>query len=368
MFTVRYCSKRFLTCSKISPSYRHLSLGVTNAPKSNEEFQPTINIIKEDLHLIHRDIVQRLGCYEQELNELAKYHFDSKGKLIRPMIICTMARSFNQQEDNFLHENQRCIATLGEMIHTASLIHDDVVDSSDRRRGKPAAAVRWGARKAVLAGDYILGISSIMLARIGNSDVISLLSRVIQDLVRGEFMQLSTKESDAEQFQDYLNKTFCKTASLFANTCKAAALLGNLPNINLNQLADYAYEFGKNFGMAFQLIDDLLDVTATDDDLGKPATADLKLGLSTAPVLFASQQFPELQTLILRRFSEMGDIERAVKLIDQSDGKARTYHLAEQYANEACRMLNNFPQSSNGSNRFLNLLIYLTQSTLKRRH
>ncbi|CAF4741476.1 unnamed protein product [Rotaria sp. Silwood2] len=99
MFTVRYCSKRFLTCSKISPSYRHLSLGVTNAPKSNEEFQPTINIIKEDLHLIHRDIVQRLGCYEQELNELAKYHFDSKGKLIRPMIICTMARSFNQQED-----------------------------------------------------------------------------------------------------------------------------------------------------------------------------------------------------------------------------------------------------------------------------
>jgi len=304
-----------------------------------------------------------LGCYEQELNELAKYHFDTKGKLIRPMIICTMARSFNQQQDNFLHENQRCIATLGEMIHTASLIHDDVVDSSDRRRGKPAAAVKWGPKKAVLAGDYILGISSVMLARIGNSDVISLLSRVIQDLVRGEFMQLSTKESDGEQFQDYLNKTFCKTASLFANTCKAVALLGNIPNIN--QLADLAYEFGKNFGMAFQLIDDLLDVTATDDDLGKPATADLKLGLSTAPVLFASQQFPELQNLILRRFSESGDIERAVGLIDQSDGKARTYHLAEQYANEACRVLSKFPESSN---IFRNLLAYLTQSTLKRRH
>jgi len=249
------------------------------------------------------------------------------------------------------------------MIHTASLIHDDVVDSSDRRRGKPAAAVKWGPKKAVLAGDYILGISSVMLARIGNSDVISLLSRVIQDLVRGEFMQLSTKESDGEQFQDYLNKTFCKTASLFANTCKAVALLGNIPNIN--QLADLAYEFGKNFGMAFQLIDDLLDVTATDDDLGKPATADLKLGLSTAPVLFASQQFPELQNLILRRFSEAGDIERAVGLIDQSDGKARTYHLAEQYANEACRVLSKFPESSN---IFRNLLAYLTQSTLKRRH
>ena len=120
-------------------------------------------------------------------------------------------------------------------------------------------------------------------------------------------MQLSTKESDAEQFQDYLNKTFCKTASLFANTCKAVsnygyyraihdwwaiqvALLGNYPTTDLNQAADLAYEFGKNFGMAFQLIDDLLDVTATDADLGKPATADLKLGLSTAPVLFASQQ------------------------------------------------------------------------------
>ncbi|CAF0784583.1 unnamed protein product [Rotaria sordida] len=365
MFTIRHYSKRFLTRSII---FRPLSVGITNRQKTNEEFQPTINLIKEDLHLINRDILQHLGCYEEELNELAKYHFDTKGKLIRPMIICTMARSFNQQEDNFLHENQRSIATLGEMIHTASLIHDDVVDSSDRRRGKPAAALQWGPRKAVLAGDYILGIASIVLARIGNSDVISLLSRVIQDLVRGEFMQLSTKESDAEQFQDYLNKTFCKTASLFANTCKAVVLLGNLSNININQLADYAYEFGKNFGMAFQLIDDLLDVTATDDDLGKPATADLKLGLSTAPVLFASQQFPELQTLILRRFSESGDIERALELIDQSDGKARTYHLAEQYANEACRILNNFPQSLNGSNRFLKFLIYLTQSTLKRRH
>ncbi|CAF1507768.1 unnamed protein product, partial [Adineta steineri] len=159
------------------------------------------------------------------------------------MIICTMARSFNQQHDNFLHENQRCIATLGEMIHTASLIHDDVVDSSDRRRGKPAAAIKWGPKKAVLAGDYILGISSVMLARIGNCEVISLLSRVIQDLVRGEFMQLSTKESDAEQFQDYLNKTFCKTASLFANTCKAVALLGNIPSNNIKQSADLAYDF-----------------------------------------------------------------------------------------------------------------------------
>ncbi|CAM4742120.1 unnamed protein product [Rotaria magnacalcarata] len=359
MFTIRRLSKQFLTCSVISRSYRYLSVGAASHKTAPEELQPTINIIKEDLQLIHRDILQHLGCYEQELNELAKYHFDAKGKLIRPMIICTMARSFNQQQDNFLHENQRCIATLGEMIHTASLIHDDVVDSSDRRRGKPAAAVQWGPKKAVLAGDYILGISSVLLARIGNSDVISLLSLVIQDLVR---------ESDAEQFQDYLNKTFCKTASLFANTCKAAALLGNLRDINLNQLADFAYEFGKNFGMAFQLIDDLLDVTSTDDDLGKPATADLKLGLSTAPVLFASQQFPELQTLILRRFSESGDIERAVELIDQSDGKARTYHLARQYANEACRILSEFPQSSNGSNRFLNYLIYLTQSTLKRRH
>ncbi|CAF1596590.1 unnamed protein product [Adineta ricciae] len=284
------------------------------------------------------------------------------------MIICTIARSCNQQQDNFLHENQRCIATLGEMIHTASLIHDDVVDSSDRRRGKPAAAIKWGPKKAVLAGDYILGISSVLLAQIGNSEVILLLSRVIQDLVRGEFMQLSTKESDAEQFQDYLNKTFCKTASLFANTCKAVALLGNISNVDVNQCADLAYEFGKNFGMAFQLIDDLLDVTSTDADLGKPATADLKLGLSTAPVLFASQQFPELQNLILRRFSESGDIERALELIDQSDGKARTFHLAEQYANEACRILSSFPQSSNESNIFLNLLTHLTQSTLKRRH
>jgi len=367
MLTFRWISHRIIPRTIVSYSRRCLLVGATNPQTTGETHSSTINTIKDDLRLIHGDILQHLGCPEQELNDLATYHFDAKGKLIRPMIICSMARSLNQQQDNFLHKNQRCVATLGEMIHTASLIHDDVVDSSDRRRGKPAAAVKWGPRKAVLAGDYILGISSVMLARIGNTDVIRLLSRVIQDLVRGEFMQLSTKESDAEQFQDYLDKTFCKTASLFANTCKAVALLGSYPGIDVAQTADLAFDFGKNFGMAFQLIDDLLDVTATDDDLGKPATADLKLGLSTAPVLFASQQFPELQTLILRRFSESGDIERALDLIDQSDGKARTYHLAEQYANEACRILSKFPQSSDGMNPYLNLLTYLTQSTLKRR-
>jgi len=368
MFTSRCLSSRILSRAFVFSRYRTLSLGVVNiqtTTTNEQQIQSTINLIKDDLQLIHHDILENLACSDQELNDLARYHFDGKGKLIRPMIICTMARGFNQQENNILHKNQRCIATIGEMIHTASLIHDDVVDSSDRRRGKPAAAVKWGPKKAVLAGDYILGIASVLLARIGNNDIVSLLSRVLQDLVRGEFMQLSTKESDAEQFQDYLTKTFCKTASLFANTCKAVALLGNVSNSNIAQTADLAYEFGKNFGMAFQLIDDLLDVTATDDDLGKPAIADMKLGLSTAPVLFASQQFPELQTLILRRFSETGDIERALQLINQSDGKARTYHLAEQYANEACRLINQFPQSSN---MFLNLLTYLTQSTLKRRH
>ncbi|CAF1025712.1 unnamed protein product [Didymodactylos carnosus] len=228
------------------------------------------------------------------------------------------------------------------MIHTASLIHDDVVDSSDRRRGKKAAATKWGPRKAVLAGDYILGTASVMLARIGNPDV-----------------TLNTRESDDEQFQDYLNKTYCKTASLFANSCKAVALLSAS-----QKYADIAFDFGRNFGMAFQLIDDLLDVTSTADVLGKPTTADLKLGLSTAPVLFASQQYPELQSLILRRFSEPDDIEKALYLLDQvmSDGKSRTYQLAEQYANEAIRQLNVLTPTS----QFIDLLIHLTKTMLKR--
>lgn len=272
---------------------------------------------------------------EADLKEIADYYFDGKGKLFRPMVALLMARAVNCNNGSHdgIEHSQEEVAMIAEMIHTASLIHDDVIDSSDTRRGKPTVDTLWGQKKAILAGDYMLSMSSIALARLGNTEVVEVLSQVIEDLVRGEFMQLGSKENENERFAHYLKKTYKKTASLLANSCKAVAILGK----STEDIIESAYQYGRHVGIAFQLIDDLLDFTSCDEVMGKPTAADLRLGLATAPVLFAAQEYPELNSMIMRRFSEEGDVERARELVAKSDGVYQTRILAEQHSQEALK-------------------------------
>jgi geranylgeranyl pyrophosphate synthase len=166
---------------------------------------------------------------------------------------------------------------------------------------------------AVLAGDFLLGRASVALARLRDPEVIELLATVIANLVEGEFMQLKNTVADEKNpvFTDetisyYLQKTYLKTASLISKSCRAAALLGG----STPEVVEAAYSYGRNLGLAFQLVDDLLDYTVSGVELGKPAGADLELGLATAPLLFAWKQNPELGPLVGRKFSREGDVER----------------------------------------------------------
>ncbi|GAB1286012.1 All trans-polyprenyl-diphosphate synthase PDSS1 [Apodemus speciosus] len=230
-----------------------------------------------------------------------------------------------------MQASQRSIALVAEMIHTATLVHDDVIDDASSRRGKHTVNKIWGEKKAVLAGDLILSAASVALARIGNTAVVSMLAQVIEDLVRGEFLQLGSKENENERFAHYLEKTFKKTASLIANSCKAVSVLA-CPDPVVHEIA---YQYGKNVGIAFQLIDDVLDFTSCSDQMGKPTSADLKLGIATGPVLFACQQFPEMNAMIMRRFSLPGDVDKARQYVLQSDGVQQTTYLAQQYCHKA---------------------------------
>ncbi|KAJ8983749.1 hypothetical protein NQ317_017852 [Molorchus minor] len=185
-----------------------------------------------------------------------------------------------------LLSSQREVAMISEMIHTASLVHDDVIDQSEFRRGKPSVNVIWNHQKVTMAGDFILAVASMMIARLRNNDVTSVLSQVVTDLVQGEFMQLGSKETENERFAHYLTKTYRKTASLFANSLKAVGLL-----IGADEgIIDISYQYGRNLGLGFQLVDDLLDFVSSAEAMGKPTAADLKLGLATAPVLFACEK------------------------------------------------------------------------------
>ncbi|XP_027745552.1 decaprenyl-diphosphate synthase subunit 1 isoform X2 [Empidonax traillii] len=282
---------------------------------SDEKYQDPFQLGRKDLKNLYEDIKKELLVSASELKEMCDYYFDGKGKAFRPMIVVLMARACNIHHNNSkeVQASQRSVAIIAEMIHTASLVHDDVIDDANSRRGKRTLNQIWGERKAVLAGDFILSAASVALARIGNTTIISVLTQVIEDLVRGEFLQLGSKENENERFAHYLEKTFKKTASLIANSCKAVSILG-CPDPKVHEIA---YQYGKNVGIAFQLIDDVLDFTSCADRLGKPTAADLKLGLATGPVLFACQQFPEMNAMIMRRFSKPGDVERAWKYVLQ---------------------------------------------------
>ncbi|XP_008306361.1 all trans-polyprenyl-diphosphate synthase PDSS1 [Cynoglossus semilaevis] len=293
------------------------------------------SLAQKDLTTLYDDIKKELFVSKHELKHLCDYYFDGKGKAIRPMIVVLMARALNIHSNRAgdLLPGQKAVAMISEMIHTASLVHDDVIDGSDKRRGKRTINEVWGEKKAILVGDFILSTASMALARIGNITVVKVLSQVIEDLVRGEFMQLGSKENENERFKHYLEKTFKKTASLIANSCKAVSILVNSdPDVH-----EIAYQYGKNVGIAFQLVDDVLDFTSGANHLGKPSAADLKLGLATGPVLFACQQFPELHAMIMRRFSSNGDVDRAWQYVLQSDGVQQTSYLAQHYCREAIR-------------------------------
>lgn len=205
---------------------------------------------------------------------------------------------------------QRRLAEIVELIHTATLLHDDVIDHAETRRGKPSANVFSGNKLSVLAGDYMLGRASVYLARLRNPEVIELLAEVIAELVKGELFQLQNTSTDyqspeylAESLNYYLEKTYLKSASLISKSCRAAAVLGGATN----EICEAAYVYGKNLGLAFQLVDDVLDYTSSSEEIGKPASADLELGLATAPVFYAWEEYPELGPMIARQFAEPGD-------------------------------------------------------------
>ncbi|XP_068438373.1 all trans-polyprenyl-diphosphate synthase PDSS1 [Clinocottus analis] len=316
-------------------------------------------LAQKDLTNLYDDIRKELFVSKHELKSLCDYYFDGKGKAIRPMIVVLMARALNAHSNRSgdLLPGQRTIAMIAEMIHTASLVHDDVIDGSDQRRGKRTINGLWGEKKAILAGDFILSTASIAMARIGDNTVVKVMSQVMEDLVRGEFMQLGSKENENERFKHYLEKTFKKTASLIANSCKAVCVqVTSDPDVH-----EIAYKYGENVGIAFQLVDDVLDFTAGASHLGKPSAADLKLGLATGPVLFACQQFPELHAMIMRRFSSQGDIDRAWQYVLQSDGVQQTKYLAQRYCDEAIRQISMLRPSAERD-----ALIRLTEMVLTR--
>ena len=290
--------------------------------------------VEQDLKILTDNLKQLIGARHPILGAAAEHLFDAGGKRIRPAIVLLVSRA--TMVDCELTPRHRRLAEITEMIHTASLVHDDVIDEADLRRSVETVNNLFGNKIAVLAGDFLFAQSSWYLANLDNLEVVKLLSEVIRDFAEGEILQGLNSFDISTSIDDYLDKSYYKTASLMANSAKAAGVLSDVKPEVTKEL----YNYGRNLGLAFQIVDDILDFTASADVLGKPAEADLASGNLTIPVLYALKQQPYLEILIEREFSEPEDISKALELIKDSDGIELSRSLAATHARKAAQSLN----------------------------
>ncbi|MFE4108242.1 solanesyl diphosphate synthase [Almyronema epifaneia] len=285
--------------------------------------------VEADLSLLSENLKRLVGARHPILHAAAEHLFGAGGKRIRPAVVLLLSRA--TMSDQSLTAQHRRLAEITEMIHTASLVHDDVVDEAEMRRGVPTVHSSFGNRIAVLAGDFLFAQSSWYLANLDNLEVVKLLSRVIMDLAEGEIQQGLNRFDTELSIEAYLDKSYYKTASLIANSAKAAGVLSGVSA----ELKEQLYGYGRNLGLAFQIVDDILDFTSSTETLGKPAGSDLRSGNLTAPVLYAMEEQPALAQAIEREFAEVGDFEKAIATIHQSQGIERSRTLAAKHIEQA---------------------------------
>lgn len=289
------------------------------------------------------------------LDHAAKYVIASGGKLLRPTLVAMMAHALlpphvsQEIQDNsigFLDDISpgtiRPFLRLGEvteLIHTASLVHDDVLDNSDTRRGQPALHRVYGTKRAVLAGDFLLARASLWIATLRVPRIVLLMSTALEDLTAGELMQME----GCFDIKRYEQKTYCKTASLIANSLASTAVLADPQNAAYEEAAA---EFGRSLGIAFQIVDDCLDISGDEKSLGKPKMADMKAGIATLPVLLAAQKDASVDAAVRRRFKNEEDVPMCMEAVARHGCVAEALQHADQHCRRGIEALRTLHQST----------------------
>nr|YP_009745184.1 Prenyltransferase [Halymenia maculata]QIG87194.1 Prenyltransferase [Halymenia maculata] len=294
-----------------------------------------LSSITNDLNMLNTNLKKMVGAKHPILYAAAEHLFSAGGKRIRPAIVLLVAQATTSNH-NILPEHRR-LAEITEIIHTASLVHDDVIDECQTRRGIETVHNTFSTKVAVLAGDFLFAQSSWYLANLNNLEVVKTISKVITDFAEGEVRQGLTNFDSSISIDDYIEKSFYKTASLIAASCKGAAMISNT---NKNIQNDF-YLYGKHLGLAFQIIDDVLDIIGSHKSLGKPAGSDLKNGNLTAPLIFALEESSKLHNLLNREFQNKDDINKAIKIIKSTKGIQKAKDLAQEHIQASIKALGN---------------------------
>ena len=300
-----------------------------------------VDLVAGDMAGVDETILSRAASHVSMIPDVARHLIASGGKRLRPMLTLAAARMCD-----YAGEGHVKLAASVEFMHTATLLHDDVVDESDMRRGKLAARMLWGNEASVLVGDFLLGQAFKMMVEVGSLPCLDVLSSAAVVIAEGEVMQLSAAKDTQTTEDDYLAVIRAKTAALFGAACEVGAILGGRSKAE----ADACRAYGLALGIAFQLIDDALDYGGTAATLGKNVGDDFREGKITLPVVLAFRRGSEAERAFWRRALEEGsrsdgDLESAVAALRRHGALQETVERARGYGAQACEALDLFPDS-----------------------
>ncbi len=240
-----------------------------------------IDLLKDDLSAIEREFTRQSESPVRLVTEIATYLIAGGGKRIRPLLLLLAAKAVGSESASRIR-----LGAVVEMLHTATLVHDDIIDEADTRRGRPSSNTTWGNSKCVLAGDWLYMQAFRAALDERNFRVLDLLISLTQQMVEGELLQIQ-KLGHLINEEEYFDLIFRKTACLFQVSMQLGAAIADQPAHGFDELMG---EYGRNLGLAFQIVDDVLDLTASEDVLGKPVASDLREGKATLAVIHALER------------------------------------------------------------------------------
>ncbi|MGO4566606.1 polyprenyl synthetase family protein [Rhizobium sp. 2YAF20] len=289
--------------------------------------KPLVDLTKADMERANQLILSKAGSDVQMIPEVAEHLISSGGKRLRPMLTIASSLLFGYKGDNHIR-----LATSVEFLHTATLLHDDVVDESDLRRGRSTARMIWGNQASVLVGDFLLGQAFRMMVEVGSLEALDVLSSAACVIAEGEVLQLSVSKNMETTEDDYLSVIRAKTAALFAAAAEVGPIVANASKADRNALKSY----GTNLGLAFQLVDDALDYGGKAADLGKNVGDDFREGKITLPVILSYRRGTEDERAFWRNAIEGGNssdanLEKALGLITKYGALSDTIGRAVHY-------------------------------------
>ena len=297
-----------------------------------------LELVRQDLAEIEVALTDNLKPYLSLVSHVAKYILFSGGKRIRPLLMVLSARVCGYKGDY-----DKTLSVVFEYLHAATLLHDDLVDGADIRRGNPVAHSIWGNPATVLVGDFLLARSIAIAAQANSVPIIGILAQTTAQMSQGEIHQLLHRGDLAVSETDYMEVITRKTAYLIQAACQVGALLAEAPGEEVQHLADYGY----HLGIAFQMADDLLDYTADSEVLGKAIGTDLRERKLTLPVIYALSRSSvedrrRLETIIRDMDISESDFETVLGLINKYGGIAYTRDRAKKHIEEAKKCLDVF--------------------------